>query len=243
LQRWRLYLLDHNFLPWVSFVAGIGGSLHCVGMCGGLVTASCDKKTEVFRYQVGRLIGYLILGLFAGFLGSLIKFESASPLVTLIPGIFIGILFLFWGIQNFRGKRAEIPMPAFLGKFYGLLWRKLVYKNFHFTKAFFTGLISIFLPCGLLYGIILGTIALQNPFIAASSMFSFWLGTLPSMIIAPSVIQKILNPIKNQLPKTYAMSLIVIGLMTVSFRVVKYNEAQITAGHSRPAKTEVHSCH
>lgn len=214
-----------HFFPWVSFLAGLGGSLHCVGMCGGLVTASCDKSKDVFRYQAGRLLGYLLLGLFAGFLGSLIKFESKSPLITVLPGMMLGLLFLFWGIQSYRGKKAELPMPAFMGKFYGLLWRKLVFKNSGFSKAFFTGLISIFLPCGLLYGIVLGGMALQHPLIALLSMFFFWLGTVPAMVAAPSLFQRILAPFRSKLPKTYAISLILIGVMTVSFRVVKLQEA------------------
>lgn len=222
-----------NFFPWVSFIAGVGGSLHCVGMCGGLVTASCEKSNDIFRYQLGRLLGYLMLGGFAGFLGSLVKFENASPLVTILPGLTIGFLFLFWGIQNLRGKKAELPMPLFMGKFYSFLWRKLVFKNVTFSKSFFTGLISIFLPCGLLYGVALGTMALQHPFLALFSMFFFWLGTVPSMVIAPSIFQKILNPLKNKLPKTYAISLILIGLTTVSFRAVKYHEL-----HSAPVTNQ-----
>lgn len=215
-----------NFFPWVSFIAGIGGSLHCVGMCGGLVTATCDKSQDIFRYQLGRLLGYLCLGLFAGFLGSLVKFESSSPLIVMLPGLFIGLLFLFWGIQNWRGKKAELPMPKFMGKLYTFLWSKLVYKNVNFSKSFFTGLISIFLPCGLLYGVVLGGLALQHPMMALISMFFFWLGTVPSMMLAPQVFQRVLGPFKSKLPKTYAISLIIIGLMTVSFRMVKYYDVQ-----------------
>lgn len=241
-----LFFNYQNFLPWVSFIAGLGGSLHCVGMCGGLVTASCEKSHDVFRYQLGRLLGYLILGLSAGLLGSLIKIESASPLVAMIPGLFIGFLFLYWGVQNLRGKKAELPMPKFMGKFYSLLWRKLVFKNVGISKAFFTGLISIFLPCGLLYGVVLGAVAIQHPLMAATSMFFFWLGTTPSMVMAPTLIQKFLTPFKSSLPKTYAISLIAIGLMTVSFRMVKYNENQSTYNHSPTTQadsTKPHMCH
>lgn len=231
-----------NFFPWVSFIAGLGGSLHCVGMCGGLVTASCDKNNDVIRYQLGRLLGYLGLGLFAGFLGSLIKFENSSPVMAILPGLTIGILFLYWGIQNYRGKKAELPLPKFMGKFYTILWKKLVFKNLSFSKSFFTGLISIFLPCGLLYGIVLGGLALQHPLIALSSMFFFWLGTVPSMVLAPQIFQKILNPMKSKLPKTYAVSLIAIGLMTVSFRMVKYHELTNTTDQSGLA-VEKMKCH
>ncbi len=230
-----------NFLPWVSFIAGIGGSLHCVGMCGGLVTATCEKNNDILRYQIGRLIGYLTLGLFAGFLGSLIKLEKASPAIAIIPGLIIGFLFLYWGIQNWRGKKAELPMPKQMGKLYTYLWKKLVYRNLNFSKSFFTGLISIFLPCGLLYGVILGGVAVQHPLMALISMFFFWLGTIPSMITAPHILKKILNPLRSKLPKTYGATLIIIGVVTVSMRMTTYYNAQSKTNNSGIVKE--HMCH
>ena len=143
-------IFNLSYLPWVSFLAGLGGSLHCVGMCGGLVTATCQKSHDIARYQVGRLMGYLILGFFAGILGNIFTIQEANPKLTLIPGLFLGALFLFWGIQNYRGKKAELPMPKFLSRLYTSLWLRLIQKNQNASKAFFTGLISLFLPCGLL---------------------------------------------------------------------------------------------
>jgi len=209
-----------TFIPWVSFIAGLGGSLHCVGMCGGLVTATCEKNNDVFRYQIGRLFGYLILGLLAGSLGSLLNFKFLPFYVSLIPGVLIGVLFIYWGIKNFQGKKAELPAPKFLGKIYAS-WTKFVHKNFGISKSFITGLISILLPCGLLYGIVISTLALDNQFQAMSSMFFFWLGTVPSMILAPNLFHKILNPIKSKLPKAFGVSLVLIGVMTISFRMIK----------------------
>ena len=86
-----------SYLPWVSFIAGLGGSLHCMGMCGGLVTATCDKSNDVFRYQIGRLLGYLTLGCLAGFVGNYLNVKNVHPLVSILPAFFIGILFIFWG--------------------------------------------------------------------------------------------------------------------------------------------------
>ena len=213
-----------SFLPWVSFIAGLGGSLHCMGMCGGLVTATCDKSNDVFRYQIGRLLGYLTLGCLAGFVGNYLNVKNVHPLVSILPAFFIGILFIFWGFQNYRGKKAELPAPKILGHLYTKLWFKFVQKNTNFTKAFFTGLISIFLPCGLLYGVVLGTLSLEHTHEALFSMFFFWLGTVPSMVVAPGIVQKIIRPFKSKLPKTYALSLIAIGLMTISLRMVKLHE-------------------
>lgn len=228
---------DLAFLPWVSLLAGLGGSLHCVGMCGGLVTATCQRSSDVVRYQSGRLLGYLLLGFFAGFLGKIFTIQQGHPQLTLIPGLILGGLFLFWGIQNYRGKKAELPVPKIIGKLYTKLFVVLVARNKTFTRSFFTGLLSILLPCGLLYGVVLGVAAFEHSFHALFTMFFFWLGTLPSMVLAPSIIQKILKPLKMRLPKTYAISLIFIGCLTISYRIISFQNTV----HQSP-KMEVR-CH
>lgn len=228
-----------NFLPWISLLAGLGGSLHCVGMCGGLVTATCEKSHDVFRYQIGRLLGYLCLGLIAGLLGEVLNLRDLPPALGVLPALFIGILFIFWGIQNFRGKKAEFPAPKVFGRIYTSLWLKFVKGNQNFTKAFFTGLLSIFLPCGLLYGVVLGTLALQHVSMVLLSMFFFWLGTVPSMVVAPELVQRLIRPFKSKLPKTYAISLILIGLVTISFRMIKFYDNSHVHEHVSSEK----SCH
>lgn len=232
-----------TFIPWVSFVAGIGGSLHCVGMCGGLVTATCEKSHDVFRYQFGRLLGYLLLGGLAGFLGSLLNFKTLPPYVSFVPALMIGLLFIFWGVQGLRGRKAELPTPKFLNRWYTRLWMKLVQKNKNFTKAFFTGLISILLPCGLLYGIVLGTVALEHTSDALFSMFFFWLGTVPSMVVAPGIMQKILKPLRSKLPRTYALSLVTIGVMTITFRLAKLHDHPPVVSGEKSPEAKVHMCH
>lgn len=210
-------------------------------MCGGLVTASCNQKHDVFRYQVGRLIGYLFLGGIAGFIGNYLKVTQSG--FSIFSGFLIGGLFIYWGIQNFMGKKAELPTPKFMQKIYTKIWMKLVYRNMNFTKAFFTGLISIMLPCGLLYGIVLGTVSLENPALAMASMFFFWLGTVPSMVLAPEVLKRILNPFKSKLPKTYAISLVTIGIMTISFRMMKLHEHKTEINPGQTVEKSAHSCH
>jgi uncharacterized protein len=230
-----------TYLPWVSFIAGVGGSLHCVGMCGGLTTASCEKSSDVFRYQLGRLVGYLMLGTLAGWLGSFLDFRSFPFYFSLVPAFLIGFLFIYWGIQNYHGKKAELPAPRFLRTIYTHLWFKLVHKNQTFSRSFIVGFISILLPCGLLYGVVLGTVALENISMALVSMFFFWLGTVPSMIAAPGIIQKVLRPLKSKLPKTYALTLILIGVMTISSRIIKLHSHQ-TIADDQVTKEKNH-CH
>jgi sulfite exporter TauE/SafE len=232
-----------TFIPWVSFIAGLGGSLHCVGMCGGLVTATCEKSHDVIRYQLGRLIGYLCLGLFAGMLGSFFNIKSLPAYFSLIPALMIGVLFIFWGMQNYSGKKAEIPAPKILRNLYTNLWARLIRGNKNFTKAFLIGLLSILLPCGLLYGVVIGTVALEHTTSALISMLFFWVGTLPSMVVAPGIIQRFLKPLRLKLPKTYALSLVAIGIMTITFRMIKLYGQQNELRSPEMTKENVHSCH
>lgn len=224
----------------LSVVAGFGGSLHCVGMCGGLVTATCEKSKDVFRYQVGRLIGYLLLGAFAGVLGNFLSFKNYPPEVSLIPAVIMGLIFIYMGLRKFMNKKMDFPLPAFFTSFYFLLWNKLVKTNRGVSKSFFVGLISIILPCGLLYGVALGTVALQSLSLSLVSVFFFWLGTLPSMVMAPEIFRKIIRPLSVRLPKLTAVALMAIGLATISVRLVNF-EKQMNS--SIPATEKVHKCH
>lgn len=213
-----------NYLPWISFLAGLTGSAHCVSMCGGLVAFSTKTKMDIFRYQIGRLIAYLALGILASSFSSLINLEKGNPKLTLIPGLILGLLFLFWGIETLRGKRAEIPMPKFFTKIYSYLFGRLVTQNNYALRAFFTGLLSIFLPCGILYSIVLTVASFETKSWALFSMLFFWLGTLPAMMLAPHVLKNILNPLRSKVPKIYAIILIIIGIGTITFRIAKFQE-------------------
>ncbi len=230
-----------HYFPIVSLMAGLSGSLHCVGMCGGLVTATCERTNDIVSYQFGRLIGYSSLGLLGGFIGGFLSLKHIHPFWSLIPAIVLAGIFIFWGLKNLKGQKAEMPTPKFLSHFYINLWDRFVKKNQGLNKALMTGLISIFLPCGLLYGIALGTLTLEHSYEALISMFFFWLGTVPAMIAAPSFIRKLINPLQRRLPKIFGLGLVFIGLMTLGLRVVKvYENSKAVQSGSAP---ETLTCH
>jgi len=208
-----------NFVPWVSLAAGLSGSLHCLGMCGGLVTSSCHNGQQVVRYQLGRLLGYVLLGLLVGTVGSLFQQIFYNSYISFLPGLLMGSFFIFWGIQSYRGKKINGHSGKIFSKAYQTIWRKFILETNSYLKSFFVGLISILLPCGLLYSIILGAFALQSQKMALGAVFFFWLGTLPSMLLAPNILRKILKPFQNKRPKIYALLLMLIGVVTIGHRV------------------------
>lgn len=231
--------LSNKFLPLASFIIGLSGSLHCVGMCGGLVIASCNGGKDVLKYQVGRLLGYSIMGSITWMVGHTISGVIPFQWGTLFAGIFMGLLFIYWGVQSYKGQKAELPLPSFLHNSYRFLFRRYASKA-QSLRSFIIGLISIMLPCGLIYGLIIASLALGSYEHVMASLLFFWLGTLPAMIGAPHIVKKILNPMKSKLPKAYAFLFIFIGMVTIAGRL---NHLPEQWGGKAVSGEKVHKCH
>lgn len=208
-------------------------------MCGGLVTASCGGGKDILNYQIGRLVGYLLLGTFAFAAGYVLRGVVSFHWAPLISGVFMGVVFIFWGIRSFNGRRAELPLPKFLGKSYQYLYRRFVTRAGAF-RSFIIGLLSILLPCGLIYGLIIAALAVGEYQQVMTSLFFFWLGTLPAMLGAPHLVRKFLAPLKAKLPKAYAIIFIVVGVATIAGRL---NHLPASSEVDRTSDGKIQRCH
>lgn len=195
-MTWALFL--------AAFSMGLFGSPHCLGMCGGIVTAfglsmqhvSDSKKNGlILTYHVGRLISYSLLGLIASVIGVAI-FQSIMS--NSAPRIVLGAVLVLIGL-------AMLGLPLFnqLEKFGMRFWqslapiRKKVFPIDSFGKALFAGLLWGFLPCGLVYGALMMAIAGNNIATGAALMFVFGLGTMPMLIATQKTVGMLQSSIKN----------------------------------------------
>lgn len=195
-MTWALFL--------AAFSMGLFGSPHCLGMCGGIVTAfglsmqhvSDSKKNGlILTYHVGRLISYSLLGLIASVVGVAI-FQSIMS--NSAPRIVLGAVLVLIGL-------AMLGLPLFnqLEKVGMRFWqslaplRKKVFPIDSFGKALFAGLLWGFLPCGLVYGALMMAIAGNNIATGAALMFVFGLGTMPMLIATQKTVGMLQSSIKN----------------------------------------------
>ena len=54
---------------WIMFMVGLMGAGHCIGMCGGIVTAlgaNASKPSMLVGYNLGRILSYSLAGALAG---------------------------------------------------------------------------------------------------------------------------------------------------------------------------------
>ncbi len=195
-MTWALFL--------AAFSMGLFGSPHCLGMCGGIVTAfglsmqnvsESKKNGLILTYHVGRLISYSLLGLIAGFVGVAI-FQSIMS--NSAPRIVLGAVLMLIGL-------AMLGLPLFnhLEKVGMRFWqslaplRKKVFPIDSFGKALFAGLLWGFLPCGLVYGALMMAIAGNNIATGAALMFVFGLGTMPMLIATQKTVGMLQSSIKH----------------------------------------------
>jgi sulfite exporter TauE/SafE len=179
-------------LIYMAFVTGLLGTGHCIGMCGGLVSAL--SLSEAGRqggwffhllYNLGRISTYTFIGAVVGWLGSALAYTDHFKMVTrsLLIGsdvfvILIGLgtagLFTWINISklDFPG-----PMKALTLAVAGL--RRLPPA----ISALPMGLLFGFIPCGYLYAVAITAAQSASVATGALMLFAFGLGTAPSLLL------------------------------------------------------------
>lgn len=206
------FFLSSLFSAWVT---GLFGSLHCIGMCGGIVGTLTLKLSPdiqqsswrllpyVLSYNGGRILSYMLAGLIVGLIGS--QFTQFLPDPGRLGGIISGSFMIALGL--YLGN--WWPALGWLEKLGSHLWKRIEPLGRRFfpvaspQRAFGLGLVWGWLPCGLVYTAL--TLALANSlqpnatvWHAVMIMAAFGIGTLP-MLIAMGSTAHWLNQLTRQI--------------------------------------------
>jgi len=201
-----------------SFLIGLGGSIHCIGMCGGIVSALSlggggGWRRGMVYYHLGRIFTYSILGLILGFVGQqfidLNFIKGSQSFLAVLSGLII-IFFSFrlggwFPVQLDIFKSITIP---------GNLLRSASVHN-SLVPWVSVGLLNGLLPCGLVYAALALSLNQADPVTGMLTMTIFGLGTVPSLFLMGLLLQK-LNPaarLKGQ--KIMALLMVGFGLILI----------------------------
>lgn len=163
-----------------SFVLGIGGSLHCLGMCGPLALSIPYPKTGltkwmlVIGYYLSKALAYAAMGAVAGIVGKGFFVMNWQQGLSVAAGIFIIALVCFPLLKPVRGSFAFQRQFAWL---YGKLQHN---PKLHYYLLL--GLLNGFLPCGLVYTALAAATVSGGVVQGFISMFLFGIGTAPVLI-------------------------------------------------------------
>lgn len=208
----------------IIFTMGLFGSLHCIGMCGGLIMA-CSVKFAKGRagftifYNAGRILSYALIGVLMGVLGKgaltseLFMLREVLPVVAGVVMIVIGLDIL--GILPLALKRrlsSILPRKAIDG----FITRRLRSGR---SPAFVLGILNGLIPCGLVYAAALKASTTGSPFSGAMVMASLGAGTLLPLLFVGTLTTKKLF-VKGRVFSTIsAVILIALGTKAIYFAV------------------------
>jgi sulfite exporter TauE/SafE len=179
-----------------AFLLGFFSTIHCVGMCGGIIGALSLSLPAQIRsdrpqmlmfvttYNIGRIFSYSLAGLVAGAIGTgvlaSVGFDQGHTILRAIGVammIAIGLYLAGWVPQLAVVERMGVPV-----------WKKLepigrrLLPVASLPKALAYGIIWGWLPCGLVYFVLVWALTAGNAVQGALTMLAFGIGTLPTLL-------------------------------------------------------------
>jgi sulfite exporter TauE/SafE len=173
------------------FFVGLLGGVHCLGMCGsivGIFTAQLPKDGARWpfhlAYNSGRIASYTLAGLLVGAIGQaglLIRdvvpiqhlLFALSSLMLIALGLYLaGIWSMVRHIERVGNGLWQRIQP---------LTRRLLPVTSP-TRALMLGTLWGWLPCGLVYSVLVTALASGHAQSGALIMLAFGLGTLPNLL-------------------------------------------------------------
>lgn len=212
-------------LPLV-FLAGILGSSHCVGMCGGFAVMIGITHRDWRRnlgaqlaYSAGRIVTYCVLGAAAGQLGMRLEriagtWLNVPALLSILAGLFLiveGLASAGFDLRKWRTPPAGraprctvIPLMASLLRIPGA------------QNAFAAGLLTSLIPCGLVYAVLSLAATSGNFAMGMLVMGVFGLGTVPLMLVTGVTASLLTLVQRRRLMYVAAWSVVLTGCITVA---------------------------
>lgn len=204
----------------LAFLAGLAGSFHCVGMCGGITVAvamaggHCPLSSRLLHqilYNLGRITTYGLLGGVAGFLGgslSLLGLREVSLWFMAAAYLFVALVGLFSFLQADRFGLFFIESAA--GRFLASPVRRLLAGSGS-ARFYPLGILLGFLPCGLLYALLVTAAASGDPLKGSALMMALGLGTFPTMLVVGSAATLFSSRVKGMFSRLAGLFVFLMG--------------------------------
>ena len=222
-----------------AFVAGLAGSGHCLGMCGGIAGALAMRRPQAafgtkfgyaLAYNLSRITSYAVAGALAGLLGrTLLNAVDVKPL-SIAFRVVAGAIMIAAATQLVFGWRLLGPLESAGSG----LWRRIAPwagrqgQSGGLGGAIGLGLAWGWLPCGMTYSMLLLAATTASVTTGAAVMLAFGLGTLPSMVTATVAFERMARLLSSRatLRNVAGALLLAFGLYTAGSALAHLRPAQ-----------------
>lgn len=201
-----------------TFLAGLAGSPHCIGMCGGFA-ASCAGRDAGAPWHLGRLTTYAVLGAVAGAAGGIVPGPGwVAPAISVVA------------IVAFSAALAGlIPEPKFRIPGLARLATRLSGSKGWGGRVLF-GMATSALPCGLVYAALAIPVASGSWWVGAISMVVFGLATTPALLIVTLGARRL--AVRDlRVRRVFAAIVLLSGLTSIGLRQGMLPD-ELSGGHA-----------
>jgi sulfite exporter TauE/SafE len=197
-------------------------------MCGGLQSALQQSFVIRSKHQAalhlvamnfGRLSIYVMFGFLFGALGSYLLGVIDVPQLTQGARHIAAVFLIALGVQlifsNTRPFQAIEKMGESLWT-----WVKRSYPTDgqdYLARSYRLGLVWAFLPCGLVYSVLLTTLFANNGLQGALTLLGFGLGTLPAMLLTGSLYQHLRSIVRARYLQIFGGIIFIQGGLLMIF--------------------------
>lgn len=240
-----LFDLDTSVLI-SAFLIGLLGGGHCIGMCGGIMSALSfavpqdqprRRNIILVTYSLGRVLSYTLIGFIFGFAGQLLAGNGGLPVLRWLAGLLLIAMGLYIG-GWWMGLTYLERAGGFLWRYVQPLANRLMPVKTP-TTALFLGVLWGWLPCGLVYSSLGYAVSQGSALGAAAVMLAFGLGTLPA-VLSGTIFAAFIGTLfkRPNLRKIMALLLIVFGGWTIWIAQQHAGHAHHHSGHGEPLNSE-----
>jgi len=177
-----------------AFLAGLLGSAHCLGMCGGIAGAlsasargALSVRSAALLQNLGRVGTYSLVGAAAGAAGAAAGLMLGRPAAGQYLRLGASIAMLLLGLRVLCGAPRRLRWLRAAEHAGAILWRRLQplattrLPRSGAARALAMGMLWGWLPCGLVYSVLAAASMAGGALHGAATMAAFGLGTLPAV--------------------------------------------------------------
>lgn len=203
------------------FLIGLLGGTHCVGMCGGIVSALSVRLPGQggrdwplhLAYNLGRITSYTAAGALLGSIGSMGMLLNDLLPIQMAMYVLANLMLVALGFYLTGFTRSLTWLEA-LGQ---RIWARIQPLTRRFlpartvAQAYPLGLLWGFLPCGLVYSVLATALVSGSSERGAGLMLAFGLGTLPNLLLAGLLLVRLRQFVRQRAVR------LVSGVMVLGF--------------------------
>lgn len=218
----------------LAFITGIISSFgHCLGMCGGIVaiysarqaaltSASGSKPGLLSRIisflplHIGRITTYTFLGALIGLAGSLLDQVGGMVGWQGVFSILVGIAMILVSL-SLMGilPPIEVALTSVRGGSSPMGRMRSLFGKRSFLSSLTLGILWGFLPCGLVFAMLVVAARAQSIWGGALTMLAFGLGTVPTLL-GFGLAANLLGPkLRGRLQMFAALLIMLFAIQTI----------------------------